>query len=147
MKNIFLSLLTIVALSCTGQPKDSLFTYKYYPVLRETNGSVYGDSDRMGKLIWFVDSIAAPKPDTVRYLLLLCDTSHNRSPYFEEIIFTTDQLAEDYRRQQHQIWWDFGYRVSENWKTFYIDERKNPIPKNIVVLTGYPLQPRYNFEH
>lgn len=103
-----------------------------------------------------------PKTDTVRCLMLVCDTSEKYSiwPSFEidtakTRIYadTSKSLHKDYaaigkwtndttnRHYLNDVWWQFGYEVREyGYMTLwppkeytYLDQNKKPLSKSIVV--------------
>jgi len=74
-----------------------------------------------------IDSVVSIKPDTLRCILLVCDTSTiakepNEVKTLQKRYFNT------------AVYWQFGYKVITNWRNVtYLDDKKRPLLKSIIV--------------
>lgn len=151
-KYLFLILLVVISVGGFGQKKDSVFE-----ILR-IERSVSTPATGIGNTLWAtpgnrLDSFTiTPKQDTIKVLMLVCDTSRIISDFYKSV-------GGDYF-YQNMVTWQFGYEVYEidwgqipcsdvelgtaaistlclGWKRIKfisnLDQNKKPLPRSLVV--------------
>lgn len=140
MRHLLLLFAMLIGFSCLGQKKDSVV--EIMRIIGSGNQAAIG----IGTDNLLYEFTATPKQDTVKVLMLVCDTSRpNTIKKFEDgTIF----------EKSGNVWWQFGYIVKEKietdqwvtraesmigefvsyWVTKqYLDKNKKPLQKSIIV--------------
>lgn len=112
-------------------------------------------------LVLFSTMVCKAQKDTVKVIMLLCDTSYgfiqkdgSAMLLSEDTVNTNTIFSKTYFASDHNVWYDWGYSVrelhnssegvndvgfclgcfSDYWKHIqYLDKDKHPLSKNIIV--------------
>lgn len=140
LKHLLLSVALVFGSYCFGQKKDSI------TVIGTGSGLVY---DRA----WAIpgnrihEFTITPKQDTIKCLMLVCDTSMKND--FGKRLTLSESVWRVERRWSEGVWWQYGYEVkgwNQNVLYFdkegniieydyrtYLDQNKKALPSSIVV--------------
>ena len=84
--------------------------------------------------------------DTVKCIMLVCDTSVRYSKFASEVAFTLPPKILRYdsipMSVDNSVEWMLGYFYHiDRWHVSYLDENKKPLPKNIIVWMSKNTEP------
>jgi len=135
-------LILFLLIGLKAECQDILLPDTLYPVLVPSNritrtGTLYLsgklDSLTTGYATRLVDSTVNIKTDTVRVIMLVCDTSTEIVQRTTVDTFGVMRLLPVSIYNQN-VYWQFGYKVITYWRNItYLDDKKRPLLKSIIV--------------